>query len=149
MISYNEIDGIPAHINKWLLQDILRKEWNYKGITISDYFAIDNLHFRHFVAENNSEAARKALLAGVDMNLSEYGDYIALVEQIKQGKKGSVYYQLNSSIASNMATIFWGGTSGNILCTAANIKPPSFENISILRFTLSFTSPGVARLRIL
>jgi beta-glucosidase len=86
MISYNEIDGIPTHISKWLLQDILRKEWNYKGITISDYNAVNNLYDKNFVAENKSVAARKALLAGIDMDLSENNSYITLVEQIKQGK---------------------------------------------------------------
>jgi beta-glucosidase len=86
MISYNEIDGIPSHINKWLLQDILRKEWNYKGITISDYNAINDLYDKHFVAENKSEAARKASLAGVDMDLAENSNFITLVEQIKLGK---------------------------------------------------------------
>ena len=43
MPSYNEIDGVPSHSNKWLLKDLLRKEWGFEGMIVADYFAIDQL----------------------------------------------------------------------------------------------------------
>jgi len=55
MASYNEIDGVPSHANQWLLRDVLRKEWKFKGFVVSDYYSIWELHHRpdthgHFVA---------------------------------------------------------------------------------------------------
>ena len=46
MASYNEIDGIPSHANRWLLRDVLRKEWGFKGFVVSDYYAITELKSR-------------------------------------------------------------------------------------------------------
>ena len=61
MASYNEIDGVPSHANQWLLRDVLRKEWGFKGFVVSDYYAIWELGDRpdthgHFVADDKSEA---------------------------------------------------------------------------------------------
>jgi beta-glucosidase len=46
MASYNEIDGVPSHANRWLLRDVLRKEWGFKGFVVSDYYAIWELGYR-------------------------------------------------------------------------------------------------------
>src|SRR5207244_2142407 len=46
MPSYNEIDGVPSHASKWLLHYVLRKEWGFKGFTVSDYYAIWELGCR-------------------------------------------------------------------------------------------------------
>lgn len=69
MPSYNELDGIPNHSNVWLLRSILRNEWGYKYLTVSDYFAIDQLIDIHHVAANCDEAAKMAITAGVDIEL--------------------------------------------------------------------------------
>lgn len=69
MPSYNELDGIPNHSNVSLLRNILRNEWGYKYLTVSDYFAIDQLIDIHHVAANCEEAAKMAITAGVDMEL--------------------------------------------------------------------------------
>ncbi|MGY0595521.1 MAG: glycoside hydrolase family 3 N-terminal domain-containing protein, partial [Paraglaciecola chathamensis] len=50
MASYNEIDGIPSHANKMLLTDILRDEWGFDGLLVSDYYAINELITRHGLA---------------------------------------------------------------------------------------------------
>ena len=52
MASYNEIDGIPSHSNKHLLDDILRHEWGFSGMVVSDYFGIDELIRVHHVRWN-------------------------------------------------------------------------------------------------
>lgn len=88
MASYNEVDGVPSHKNKWLLRDILRKNFGFNGVIISDYGGIDQLYDKHFVAANREEAAKMALTAGVDFDLSEppMNSYPTLVKQIKEGK---------------------------------------------------------------
>jgi beta-glucosidase len=70
MPNYNEISGMPVHANKWMLTDVLRKEWGFKGIVISDLMAVTELRNKHFIAANASEAAAKALNAGVDIELT-------------------------------------------------------------------------------
>ena len=67
MPCYNELNGTPAHANKWLLTDILRKEWGFKGIITSDYGGISDLRDVHFVAQSSMDAAQLALEAGVDI----------------------------------------------------------------------------------
>jgi beta-glucosidase-like glycosyl hydrolase len=52
--SYNEIDGIPSHANRWLLTDVLRGEWGFKGAVVSDYFAIRELVTRHKMLQGQS-----------------------------------------------------------------------------------------------
>ncbi|MBX5477515.1 MAG: glycoside hydrolase family 3 C-terminal domain-containing protein [Pyrinomonas methylaliphatogenes] len=85
MASYNEIDGIPSHANRWLLGKILRGEWGFKGFVVSDYFGINELITRHHVAADPAEAARKALTAGVDIELPFVQTYSTLVQQVKSG----------------------------------------------------------------
>ena len=90
MASYNEIDGIPSHANRWLLRDVLRKEWGFDGFIVSDYYAITELHYRadvrgHAVASNKKEAARLAIEAGVNIELPEPDCYLHLVELVRKG----------------------------------------------------------------
>ena len=68
MPCYNSIDGIPAHANKWLLDDVLKKEWNYNGLVVSDWGGIGQLYSKHGVASSMDEAASIALKAGVDID---------------------------------------------------------------------------------
>ncbi|HVI99389.1 MAG TPA: glycoside hydrolase family 3 N-terminal domain-containing protein [Sphingomonas sp.] len=86
MPSYNEIDGVPSHANKWLLTDVLRGEWGFRGAITSDYSAIDQLKDIHHVAGDLEEAARLALAAGVDMDLPDGLSYQTLVAQVRAGK---------------------------------------------------------------
>jgi beta-glucosidase len=86
MPSYNEIDGIPSHANRWMLHDVLRKEWGFDGTIVSDWQAISQLAKRHRVAASVAEAARQALAATVDVELPDVETYDTLIEQVKQGK---------------------------------------------------------------
>jgi len=89
MPSYNEIDGVPSHANKWLLQNILREEWGFDGLIVSDYFAITELNLRDEatsfrVARDKSEATVLAAQAGVNIELPDadcYPDIIGLVQK--------------------------------------------------------------------
>ena len=86
MPSYNEWDGIPSHSNKYLLDGILRHEWGFQGIVVSDYFGITELRTVHHIVANNEAAAKYALDAGVDIELPFVAGYPSLPDQIKQGK---------------------------------------------------------------
>jgi beta-glucosidase len=69
MAAYCEIDGVPCHINLWLLTDILRGEWGFDGYVISDYDGVSRMINRQFVCASPAEAARRALNAGMDFEL--------------------------------------------------------------------------------
>jgi beta-glucosidase len=85
MASYNEIDGIPSHINHWLLDRVLRQEWGFPGYITSDGNGLQMLVETHEVAATNAQAARMALAAGVDYDLSDGSVYRTLYELVKQG----------------------------------------------------------------
>jgi len=87
MASYNEIDGVPSHMNRWLLDKVLRQEWGFRGYVTSDADGLDMMVNTHHVAHDYAEAARLGLAAGVDydLELSSAGVYRTLVEQVKQG----------------------------------------------------------------
>jgi beta-glucosidase len=86
MPSYNEIDGVPSHANPWLLKTILRDEWGFKGVTVSDYFALQELQGRHRLVPDMTEAAYRAFTAGVDIETPDIGGYPQLVGLVKAGR---------------------------------------------------------------
>jgi beta-glucosidase len=86
MPSYNEIDGIPSHANKWLLQKVLREEWGFKGIVVSDYGGVALLGGWHHIAGNLAGDARRALEAGVDVDTPEGKAYASIVQQVRDGQ---------------------------------------------------------------
>jgi len=86
MPSYNELDGIPNHSNTWLLRNILRGEFGFKGIVVSDYFAIDQLITVHHVATNCEQAAKMAVTAGVDIELPYLRCYKTLPSLVRSGQ---------------------------------------------------------------
>lgn len=85
MPSYNEIDGIPSHVNRWMLHDVLRGEWGFQGTIVSDWQAVSQLASRHHVAAAAADAARQALAATVDVELPDVETYFTLVDQVKKG----------------------------------------------------------------
>src|SRR5579859_3003215 len=86
MPSYNEIDGIPSHSNTKLLTGILRQEWGFDGVVVSDYFGVDELRKLHHVVANKADAARMALDAGVDVELPFPDTYTSLAMQVRAGR---------------------------------------------------------------
>jgi beta-glucosidase len=101
MASYNEIDGIPSHSNKHLLDDILRHEWGFDGVIVSDYFGITDLVTLHHVVATNAEAGKMALEAGVEIELPFEAAYPSLVDQVHQGRVSE------SSIDRAVAHLLW------------------------------------------
>jgi beta-glucosidase len=86
MASYNEIDGIPSHANKWLLTDVLRGEWGFKGAVISDYFAIRELVTRHHMFANVKDAGARAINSGVDVETPDGEGFNHLAELVREGR---------------------------------------------------------------
>ena len=90
MPSYNEVDGVPSHANRWLIEDVLRKEWGFDGFVVSDYFAIRELNERpelygHHLAHDRGEAAALAARTGVDIELPDPDCYPLLVDLVRVG----------------------------------------------------------------
>ena len=80
MSAFNSINGVPATSNRWLLTDLLRKEWKFKGFVVSDWNAVQELK-AHGVAETDEDAAMAAFNAGVDMNMTD-GLYNRCLEKL-------------------------------------------------------------------
>ena len=72
MTAYNTIDGVPCTANEWLLQEVLRHSWGFKGVVFADLNAVNALYATHHVAADPAEAAAMALKAGVDVDLGGY-----------------------------------------------------------------------------
>lgn len=70
MVALNSINGVPASANRWLLKDLLRRDWGFEGVALSDHGAISEL-LRHGVARDEREAALLAIKAGVDMSMAD------------------------------------------------------------------------------
>ncbi|QIH35963.1 beta-glucosidase BglX [Sphingobacterium sp. DR205] len=85
MSSFNDIDGVPATANRWLLTDLLRKLWHFNGFVVTDFNAINEL-INHGVALDNQDAAALALRAGVDMDMASESMISSLSNSVKQGR---------------------------------------------------------------
>ena len=85
MTSYNTIDGVPCSANAWLLQEVLRNSWNFKGVVFSDLNAVNAIYATQHVAADPAEAAALALKAGVDIDLGGYNYGGFLKEALQRG----------------------------------------------------------------
>lgn len=96
MTSYNSMDGIPCTANHYLLTELLRNEWKFKGFVVSDLYSIEGIHQSHFVAPTMEEAAILALSAGVDVDLG--GDaYMNIINAVNTGRISNTV--LDASVA--------------------------------------------------
>ena len=87
MPSHAEIDGVPCHGNPWLLRTVLRDEWGFEGIVVSDYGDVERLEILHHIVDNKQEAAVRGLCSGVDIDAPSGGAYSELKEIIKNNPK--------------------------------------------------------------
>ena len=88
MVNSAEIDGIPGHANYHLLTEVLRNEFNFKGLVVSDWEDIKRLHTRDRIASTPKEAVRIAVMAGIDMSMvpTDFSFYDLLLELVKDGE---------------------------------------------------------------
>ena len=85
MTAFNELDGVPASGSSYLLTDILRKEWDFKGFVVTDYTSINEM-VEHGVVADEKEAAEMAVNAGVDMDMQSAAFYNYLKQSVEEGK---------------------------------------------------------------
>jgi beta-glucosidase len=86
MACYCEIDGIPAHANPWLLEEVLRTEWHYEGLVVSDWWGIDQLWKKHLIEPDEKHAALRAFNAGVTVDLPSGSNFRHLGEWVREGR---------------------------------------------------------------
>ena len=108
MPSYNEtMGGIPSNANPWLLNEVLRKEWGFTGLTVSDYDAVKELATVHHVALDIPAAGILALKSGVEMELPSPSAFPSLVFAVKGGKISE--QDLNEAVARVLSAKFRAG----------------------------------------
>ena len=86
MTAHNELNGIPCHSNEWLMEDVARGEWGFKGFIVSDWMDIEHLYDLHAVAENLKEAFCQSIMAGMDMHMHGvyWNEYVC--ELVREGR---------------------------------------------------------------
>jgi beta-glucosidase len=84
MASFNEVEGVPATANKWLLTDVLRKQWGFNGFLVTDYTGINEM-MAHGIGDLQTVSAR-ALAAGIDMDMVGEGILTTTQKSLKEGK---------------------------------------------------------------
>ena len=84
MPSHSEVDGVPAHGDERLLTGLLRNEWGFTGVVVSDYHDVHRLDILHHVATNQEAAALQALKAGVSLDFPIGASYLTLIESLKK-----------------------------------------------------------------
>jgi beta-glucosidase len=108
MPSYNENNGgIPSHANEWLLKQVLRNEWRFAGLTVSDYTGVEQLSASQHVAPTLEDGAVLAIKSGVDMELPTPAAYPALVSAAKSRKLSES--DLDQAVARVLAAKFRAG----------------------------------------
>lgn len=111
MPSYNELDGIPAHKNSYLLNDILRREWGFEGFVFSDYEGISMLKYFQKVASSNQEAALQSIISGVDLEAPSDECYRHLITLVEEGKLDQIV--IDQAVRRILTTKFKAGLFEN------------------------------------
>ncbi len=117
MPSYNEIDGVPSHANRWLLHDVLRGEWGFKGAVVSDYGGIEQLMSLHHVEPDLGSAAIRALNAGVDVDLPDGLAYRTLTASVREGRVAEA--QIDAAVRRILELKFLSGSFEHPFADAA------------------------------
>ncbi len=86
MTAHNELNGIPCHENEWLMQEVLRGEWGFRGFVVSDWMDIEHLHDLHGTAENLKEAFYQSIMAGIDMHMHGLYWNELVTELVREGR---------------------------------------------------------------
>src|SRR6185312_12244795 len=130
MASYNEIDGIPGHANHWLLVDLLRHEWGFPGLVVSDYFGIAELERKHHVVADLPAAGRTSLQAGVDLEVPEGEGFPTLLADVKAGRVAQA--QIDQAVARVLPAKFQLGLFEHPYADA-NLQPETAADRALAR----------------
>ena len=86
MAAHNEINGVPSHMSKWLMTDLLRNQWSFKGFYVSDWLDIERINTLHHTAKDMKEASFLSVDAGMDMHMHGPKFTDAIIASVKEGK---------------------------------------------------------------
>lgn len=86
MTAHNELNGVPCHADKWMMDDIMRKEYGFKGFIVSDWMDVERIHDLHCAAPTMKDAYRQSVSAGLDMHMHGPGFMEGILELVKEGK---------------------------------------------------------------
>jgi beta-glucosidase len=104
MACYNEVWGIPAHMNKYMLTDILRKEWGFNGLIVSDYYGINDISTLHRITPSVDSAGLYAFQAGINIETPDPGGFKNLKQLVSSGKISAK--ELDESVYRILVTKF-------------------------------------------
>jgi len=102
MAAYNAVDGEPCSSNAWLLNEVLRGEWGFRGMVVSDYQSVPYIHTKHRTAASLAEAGKKAVEAGMDVELPEMA---AFAPMLKLAEKGGVSLEAIHACVRNVLRV--------------------------------------------
>ncbi len=136
MSAYNELDGVPCPSSKWLLTDILRKEWGFKGFVISDLGAIQMMYRVHKTASSPKDAIVQALNAGNDMQFYDFPHDEFQQSIVKALKDGSLSQEvLDNAVRRVLRVKFKLGLFENpytdVTLVSKRVKTPENESVSL------------------
>ena len=86
MTAHNELNGVPCHTNKWLMQDLLRDTWGFKGFIVSDWMDIEHCVDQHHTAKDNKDAFLQSINAGMDMHMHGLEWQEDVCQLVREGK---------------------------------------------------------------
>ncbi|HEY7595565.1 MAG TPA: glycoside hydrolase family 3 N-terminal domain-containing protein [Actinophytocola sp.] len=133
MIAYSDVDGVPAGVDSWLLNDLLRDDWGFTGTVVSDYWAVAFLATMHRVVADTDQAGVAALAAGIDVELPNtlaFGQH--LMSRIRDGElcesivDRSVHRLLAQKVELGLLDPDW--TPESSVATAADVDLDSPAN---------------------
>lgn len=107
MPGHNDVNGIPSHTNKWLMEDVINKEFGFKGFFITDMADIENLLSVHHTAENQKDAIKQGINAGIDMHMysaSKEKFITPLMQLVEEGKVSEA--RINNAVAKILTVKF-------------------------------------------
>lgn len=85
MAAHNELNGVPCHADKWMMDDIMRKEYGFKGFIVSDWMDVERIHELHRAAPTMKEAYSQSVSAGLDMHMHGPGFMEGILEAVEEG----------------------------------------------------------------
>lgn len=133
MASYNEINGVPDHENRWLLTHVLRHQWGFDGYITSDGGGLEGLVTEHHVAANFAGAARLALRAGVEYDLSNGAVYKTLAQQVADGRISEA--RIDRAVADVLAAKFRAGLFdhpyADVNAADATLGSPAHQQVAL------------------
>ena len=145
MVNSGEINGIPTHVNKHLLTDILRDSMGFEGLVVSDWQDVRYLYERHHVAEDLKDAVRMSVSAGLDMSMTAVTtDFAAMIVELVQ-EGGLTEARIDSSVARILAVKVALGLYDNQLWDPAEF--PDFGGERFARKALQSAEESIVLLK--